>query len=208
MGHAEEQPRRYTAEEYYALEEAGDVRHEFFEGEVFAMSGANSVHNDIVHNFILTLRPRLRGSGCRVKTETMRLAVRDQLYYTYPDVMVSCHPDDQGTKQQFQHPVLIVEVLSPSTENYDRTLKFNQYKKLPSLRHYVLVSQKTWVVEWFQLTEHGVWGHTALAEADDFITISELNLTLTLAEIYEETDIVPMRVIPFDETRPNDDTRV
>jgi len=208
MGHAEEQPRRYTAEEYFAIEEASDKRHEFFEGDVFAMSGANSVHNDIVHNFILILRPKLRGSGCRVKTETMRLAVRDQLHYTYPDVMVSCHPDDRGTKQQFQHPVLIVEISSPSTETYDRTQKFNQYQNLPSLRHYVLVSQKTWLVEWFQLTEHGVWGYTALDEANDSIMIPELNLTLTLADIYDETDIVPMRIIPFDETRPNDDARV
>jgi Uma2 family endonuclease len=207
MGHAEEQPRRYTVEEYFALEEASNVRHEFFEGEVFAMSGANSVHNDIIQNFILTLRPKLRGSGCRIKIDGMRLAVRDEHYYTYPDVMVSCHPDDRSAKQQYRYPVLIVEVLSASTETYDRTLKFNQYKKLPSLRHYVLVSQETWVVEWFQLTEHGVWGHTALAEADDFITIPELNLTLTLADIYDETDIVPMRVIPFDETKQNDETR-
>ena len=194
MGHAEAQPRRYTVEEYFALEETSNVRHEFFEGEVFAMSGASSAHNDIIQNFILTLRPKLRGSGCRVKIDGMRLVVREEQYYTYPDVMVSCHPDDREAGQQYRHPVLIVEVLSPATEAYDRTLKFNQYQKLASLRHYVLVSQKNWVVEWFQLTEHGVWAYTALAEADDFITIPELNLTLTLADIYEETDVVPMLI--------------
>ena len=194
MGHAEAQPRRYTVEEYFALEETSNVRHEFFEGEVFAMSGASSAHNDIIQNFILTLRPKLRGSGCRVKIDGMRLVVREEQYYTYPDVMVSCHPDDREAGQQYRHPVLIVEALSPATEAYDRTLKFNQYQKLASLRHYVLVSQKNWVVEWFQLTEHGVWAYTALAEADDFITIPELNLTLTLADIYEETDVVPMRI--------------
>lgn len=194
MGHAEAQPRRYTVEEYFALEETSNVRHEFFEGEVFAMSDASSAHNDIIQNFILTLRPKLRGSGCRVKIDGMRLVVREEQYYTYPDVMVSCHPDDREAGQQYRHPVLIVEALSPATEAYDRTLKFNQYQKLASLRHYVLVSQKNWVVEWFQLTEHGVWAYTALAEADDFITIPELNLTLTLADIYEETDVVPMRI--------------
>jgi len=196
MGHAEEQPRRYTVEEYFALEEASDVRHEFFAGEVFAMSGTNSVHNDIIQNFILTLRPKLRGSGCRIKIDGMRLVVRDEYYYTYPDVMVSCHPDDREATQQYRHPVLIVEVSSPSTETYDRTQKFNQYQKLHSLRHYVLVSQKNWLVEWFRLTEHGVWGYTALDEANASITIPELNLTIALADIYDETDIVPMRVMP------------
>ena len=88
--------------------------------------------------------------------------------------------------------MLIVEVLSPSTEAYDRGLKFNQYKKLPSLRHYLLVSQKTWLVEWYQLGEHGIWGHTALAEAEDAVVIPELGLTLTLVQIYEEAGVVPM----------------
>ena len=193
MGHAELQPRLYTVGEYFALEVNSTVRHEFFEGEVFAMAGGSGTHNDLVQNFVLALRPRLRGSGCQVKIETMRLAVREQQYYTYPDVMVSCHPDDRRAERQYQYPVLLVEVLSPSTEAYDRGPKFNQYKKLPSLRHYLLVSQKAWLVEWYQLTEHGAWAHTALAEAADSITIPELNLTLTLTEIYEETGVVPMR---------------
>ncbi len=158
------------------------------------MAGGSGIHNDLVQNFVLALRPKLRGSVCRLKVETMRLAVHKSQYFTYPDVMVSCHADDQHARQQYQHPVLIVEVLSPSTEAYDRGLKFNQYKKLPSLRHYLLVSQKTWLVEWYQLSEHGVWGHTALTEADDALTLPELGLALTLAEVYAETGIVPMRL--------------
>ena len=185
---------RYSAEEYFALEEKSPVRHEFFEGEVFAMAGASSTHNDIVQNFVLALRPRLRGSGCQVKIETMRLAIEPGHHYAYPDVMVSCDPHDQRESQQLHSPVLIVEVLSPSTEAYDRGLKFNQYKKLPSLRHYLLVSQKTWLVEWYQLTEHGVWGHTVLTEAEDAAFIAELNLTLTLTQIYEEVGIAPMKI--------------
>lgn len=190
------EPRRYTAEEYFALEEASDVRHEFFDGEVFAIVGASIVHNTIAGNIYIALRQGLRGQKCRVQMEAVRLAVEEGRYYAYPDVMVSCDSHDQRESQQLHSPLLIVEVLSPSTEVYDRGLKFNQYKKLPSLRHYLLVSQKAWLVEWFQLTEHGVWAHTALAEVDDFITIPELNLTLTLADIYEETGVVPMRVLP------------
>ena len=187
------QPRRYTAEEYFTLEEKGELRHEFFEGEVFAMAGESIAHNTIAQNFVLALRPALRGKNCQVIIETVQLAVEANRHYTYPDIVVSCDPQDQRESRRLHHPLLIVEVLSPSTESYDRGLKFNQYKRIPSLRHYLLVSQKTWLVEWYQLSEHGVWGHTALAEAADTIIIPELNLTLTLAQIYEEAGVVPMK---------------
>lgn len=199
MGQPELQPRRYTAEEYFTLETVSDTRHEFFEGEVFAMAGGSGMHNDLVQNFVLALRPKLRGSACRLKVETMRLAVRQQQFYTYPDVMVSCHADDQPSSQQYLHPVLIAEVLSPSTEAYDRGAKFNQYKQLASLKHYLLVSQKLWLVEWFCKNKYGGWDYTVLAEADDSLTIPELNIVLTLAEVYAETGIIPMRA----NTTPN-----
>ena len=192
MGHPETQPRRHTADEYFTLEAQSSLRHEFFEGEVFAMAGESIAHNTIVQNFVLTLRPALRGKKCQVIIETVQLAVEASRHYTYPDVVVSCDPQDQQESRRLHHPVLIVEVLSPSTEAYDRGLKFNQYKKLPSLRHYLLVSQKTWLVEWYQLGEHGVWGHTALAEATDAVVIPGLNLTMTLVQIYEEAGVAPM----------------
>ena len=194
MGHAEPQPRRYTTDEYFTLEEASESRHEFFEGEVFAMAGASIAHNTIALNISMALRQGLRGKKCRVQMEAVRLAVEQNRHYAYPDVMVSCDPADQRESQQLYHPVLIVEVLSPSTEAYDRGLKFNQYKKLPSLRHYLLVSQATWLVEWYQLTEHGVWAHTALAEAEDALAIPELGLTMTLPEVYEEAGVAPMKL--------------
>ena len=187
-------PLRYSAEEYFALEEKSLVRHEFFEGEVFAMAGASIAHNTIALNVALACRVALRGKKCRVQMEAVRLAVEANRHYAYPDVMVSCDPHDQRESQQLHSPVLIVEVLSPSTEAYDRGLKFNQYKKLPSLRHYLLVSQKTWLVEWYQLREPGVWGHTALAEAADAVVIPELNLHLTLVQLYEEAGVAPMKV--------------
>ena len=187
------QPRRYTTKEYFALEEKGEIRHEFFEGEVFAMVGESIAHNIIAQNFVLALRPALRGKNCQVIMETVQLAVEANRHYTYPDIVVSCDPQDRQESRRLHHPVLIVEVLSPSTEAYDRGLKFNQYKKLPSLRHYLLVSQKTWLVEWYQLSEHGVWGHTALAEAADAVIIPELNLTLALEQVYEEAGVAPMK---------------
>ena len=194
MGQPDLQPRHYTAEEYFALETDGEIRHEFFEGKVFAMAGESISHNTISLNVAMACRQVLRGQPCRVQMEGIQLAVEANRHYTYPDVVVSCDAQDQHESRRLYRPVLIVEVLSPSTEAYDRGLKFNQYKKLPSLRHYLLVSQKSWLVEWYQLSEHGVWGHTALAEAADFLVIPELSLTLTLAQIYEEAGVAPMQV--------------
>ena len=187
------QPRRYTAEEYFTLAEKEEIRHEFFEGKVFAIVGESIAHNIIAQNFVLALRPALRGKNCQVIMETVQLAVGANRHYTYPDIVVSCDPQDRQESRRLHHPVLIVEVLSPSTKAYDRGLKFNQYKKLPLLRHYLLVSQKTWLVEWYQLSEHGVWGHTALAEAADAVIIPELNLTLALEQVYEEAGVAPMK---------------
>ena len=143
------QPRRYTTDEYFALEAQSDLRHEFFAGEVFAMAGESIAHNTISLNVAMACRQALRGKRCRVQMEGIQLAVEANRHYTYPDIVVSCDPQDQHEQQRPHHPVFIVEVLSPSTEAYDRGLKFNQYKKLPSLRHYLLVSQKTWLVEWY-----------------------------------------------------------
>lgn len=193
MGRAEQQ-KQCTPAEYFALEAQSEVRHEFFEGEIFAMAGASIAHNTIAQNFILKLRPALRGKNCRVQIEAVRLAVEEGRHYAYPDVMVSCDPADQRESQQLHLPILIVEVLSSSTEAYDRGLKFNQYKKLPSLRHYLLVSQTTWLVEWYQLTEYGAWAYTALAEAEDALSIPELGLAMTLAEVYDEAGVAPLKL--------------
>ncbi len=107
------------------------------------MTGESIAHNTIAQNFVLALRPVLRGKRCQVIMKTVQLAVEANRHYTYPDIVVSCDPQDQQESRRLHHPLLIVEVLSPSTEAYDRGLKFNQYKKRPSLRHYLLVSQKT-----------------------------------------------------------------
>ncbi|MGI4873532.1 MAG: Uma2 family endonuclease [Janthinobacterium lividum] len=194
MGQAEPQPTLYTAEEYFALEEQSQVRHEFFEGEIFAMAGESVAHNILAQNFVLALRTSLRGKKCKVLIEGIQLAVEQNQHYTYPDVMVSCDPADQRASRTLHHPVLLVEVLLPSTQAYDRGLKFNQYKKLPSLRHYLLVSQKEWLVEWYQLKDGGIWSHTALTEPANAVVIPDLSLNLTLTQIYEEADVAPMRL--------------
>ena len=189
-----EQPaahRRYTPEEYFALEAQSEVRHEFFDGEVFAMAGGTKSHNLIAQNITMGFRAALRGRGCQVFMEDVRLAVQDDFHYAYPDVVVSCDPADRRDPYLVRQPLLIVEVLSPSTAEYDRSRKFNQYKKLVSLRHYVLVSQTAWVREWFRRTEGNEWVYTVLSDPTDVLEIADLDLRLPLADVYEDTDVGP-----------------
>lgn len=184
-------PRRYTVEEYFALEEVSEQRHLYYRGEVFAMSGGLGVHNLTVLNCVMSLRNALRGKGCRVYAENIRLAVREGELYTYPDVMVTCHPDDSPDKIMMHHPVLIIEVLSPGTESHDRIWKFSRYTQLASLQHYLLVSADKWLVEWYRREPSGVWSFTPLASQEDILTIPELQIQVPLADIYTELDIKP-----------------
>ena len=197
MGHAELQTRRYTPEEYLALEEKSEVRHEYFDGEIFAMAGASKSHNLLAQNLTLSLRAPLRGTGCQVFMEDVRLVVEENSHYVYPDVLVTCDPADRRDPYLIRQPVLIAEILSPSTAEYDRTEKFKQYQKLPSLRHYLLVSQTAWVVEWFRRDEAGQWIYTLLSEPADVLEIPDLGLRLPLAELYDDTDVAPLRVTPL-----------
>jgi Uma2 family endonuclease len=128
--------------------------------------------------------------------EGVQLAVQAGQYYTYPDVMVTCHPDDVEAERVMRHPVLIIEILSPSTADHDRSWKFRQYQQLPSLQHYVLVSQHTCLVEWFRREESGVWSFMPLRELTDTLEIAELAVTLRVADVYDEISIMPMRAQP------------
>lgn len=196
MGRAGLQPRRYTPEEYFALEERSEMRHEYFEGEVFAMVGTSVIHNLIKGNFIAGLRPGVRQRERRYVDENVRLQVREKSFYAYPDVMVSCDPADRRDAYTWRYPVLIAEVLSPSTGDYDRTTKFEHYQKLPSLRHYLLISQLAWTVEWFRRDEAGQWIYTLLTGPAATLEIPDMGLALPLRELYEDTDVAPLLVLP------------
>ena len=191
MESAQATPRRYSVEEYLALEEVSEVRHEFYRGEILAKSGGIGFHNIVKQNCVISLRLALRGKGCRVYDENVRLAVLEGELYTYPDMMVTCHPDDSPDKPTMHHPLLLIEVLSPSTESHDRVWKFNRYTRLPSLQHYLLVSASTWLVEWYRREPSGVWSYSPLAGVNDLVALPERNIVLALADVYMELDIQP-----------------
>ncbi len=196
MGQPDSPPRHYTLKEYFALQEKSAAKYEYVEGEAFAVGGASLAHNLIKGNLVAALRPQARRLGGRVLDESVLLVVRANAFYTYPDVLVTLDPADRRDPYLVRHPLLLAEILSPATAEYDRTEKFANYQKLPSLRHYLLISQSAWVVEWFRRDEAGQWVYTLLSTPDDVLEIPDLGLTLPLRELYEDTDVAPRRVLP------------
>jgi len=190
----------YTVEEYFAFEEQSDIRHEYYHGEIFplngpvAMAGATFAHNTIKQNCVIALRRGLRGSGCRIFDENVRLSIEQDKQFTYPDVMVTCHPDDQRETRIARHPSLIMEVLSASTEAHDRGWKFQQYQRLPELQQYVLISQNQVLVESYLRDSENVWKLTTLRRLPDNLLLPSLNLSVSLEAIYEEVEISPLRL--------------
>jgi Uma2 family endonuclease len=164
-----------TPDEYLAQERLAEHKSEYFQGEIIAMSGASGWHVWIVVNVSAELRQQLKGKPCRVSASDFRLRVTAAGLYTYPDVMVVCgepqFADDQ--KDTVLNPVLIVEVLSKSTRNYDRTRKFQYYRKLPSLIEYLMIEQD-------------------FVEVDDLaqsIQLTSIGCILPLVEVYDKIEL-------------------
>lgn len=181
-------PPRYTVAEYLALEDASEVRHEFYRGEIFAMAGASLSHNRIIGNGYRALGDQLGTTGCEVFLDGALVKV-DDTCILYPDLTVSCHPDDLAADRILQHPSVIMEVLSPSSADYDRTSKLRLYQQLPSLRHYVLVRQDYCWVEC--LTRHpealnpeNEWTLQIYDQLTAELHLSALGTRVPLAELY------------------------
>lgn len=178
-----------SAEEYLAGERDSPVRHEYVYGQVYAMSGASDRHNRIAGNIFARLSDHLAEGACEPFISDMKVEVSKDLYY-YPDVVVACDPPggDRYTKKQ---PILIVEVLSPSTARIDRYEKLMSYRSIPTLREYVLIAQDEMQVELYRRQEDGTWQHEILTQPDESLEFTSVSLNLTLAQIY--------RRVQFDE---------
>jgi Uma2 family endonuclease len=158
---------------------------------MFAMAGGSVNHSLIAANLIATLRSLLKGSGCRVFTGDLRVHIPASGFYTYPDVTVVCGELQvlDETRDTVMNPVVLIEVLSPNTESYDRGQKFFFYRSIPSLREYVLVSQKTRRIEVFRRrNDDGVW---ELHEPDNsgLITFESIGCELALEDVYAEVEM-------------------
>jgi Uma2 family endonuclease len=175
-----------SEQEYLAAELMANVRHEYVDGQVYAMAGAGENHNRISLNIGFHLRAAARGGHCGVFLSDMKLKIAWQKAYYYPDVMLICHRQDDGDNFK-QQPCLIAEVLSPSTNKVDRREKLWAYQKIPSLRYYLLVSANRENVEYFVRNSQDEW-QSALLEADETLIVECENYQaiLSLADIYED----------------------
>jgi Uma2 family endonuclease len=184
--------QHYTPEEYLALERQAQCKSEYYAGEIFAMAGTSRWHNLIVTNVLRELSLQLKGRPCTTYPSDMRVKVSPTGLYTYPDVTVVCGEAQFEDNQQdtLLNPTLIVEVLSESTEAYDRGGKFAPYRKLASLMEYVLITQTKPHIEHYVRQSDNRW---LLAEADslqDTLYLPSIDCHLALAEVYDKVDIV------------------
>ena len=176
---AQLQPQFMTPQEYFEWEEQQPIKYEYINGEVFAMTGGTLPHNSIALNFASALKNHLRGKGCKVFMADAKVGVSQNGPFHYPDVMVSCDSQDQKARKVIYHPCLIVEVLSPATEGFDRGKKFKHYRQIEILKEYVLIEADKMNVECYRLNEKGKWELTAysLEEPTANETYLEVHLT-------------------------------
>lgn len=175
---------RLSADDYLEGELKSDIRHEYVDGEVYAMAGAGEAHNLIAGNVFSRLRVAMRGGPCRVFISDMKVRVAAWNAFYYPDILAVC--DSSDTQSYFkERPCLIVEVLSSSTEAIDRREKMLAYRTLTSLREYVLIAQDKRQIEVYRRDEDGAWSLETLDEGDS-LHLECVGATLSLDEVYED----------------------
>ena len=179
-----QQPQKMTIEEYLEWELQQDLRYEYVNSEVIAMTGGTIPHNDIALNFYTALRPHLRSRGCRVNVSDVKVQVSPNNLYYYPDVIVSCDPQDLNARKFIQNPKIIAEVLSPSTSARDRGEKFINYLKIPSLQEYLLIDSEKISVERYCRGEGRMWLYYPYTDGD-ILTLSSIEFELAIALLYE-----------------------
>ncbi|MCC6617143.1 MAG: Uma2 family endonuclease [Anaerolineae bacterium] len=182
---AVEVKRKWTVDEYLAFERESEIRHEYFDGEVSARSGAEPAHNDIFSNTHNSLMNQVKGRPCKVNGPDMRVKTRSGLY-TYPDISVVCgeRQFNDDKPPSLLNPIVIVEVLSPSTESYDRGDKFHHYRSIPSFREYVLISSTRQQIEHWARQPDDSWRIAVVDAANGAIELASVGCKLTLADVY------------------------
>lgn len=178
---------RLTHQQYFALEQAEDQRYEYLAGEVFAMAGGSERHALIAMNAGAALVNALRDRPCRVYGADMKVYVAAFDKFCYPDIQVLC-AEGRRHGLYVEGPALVVEVLSGSTESYDRGLKFEQYRAIAELRHYLLLNQDRAHAELFSRRDDGAWELREATGMDTAIQLTDMDVVLPLAEIYRNVD--------------------
>jgi Uma2 family endonuclease len=185
--------QRYTLEEYFALEQASEARYEYWQGKVFAMSGASPAHGQIQVNLITLLRSQLRGRPCRILPSDIRLKVPSFPPYRYPDLSGLCGEpmfEMIGGLDVLTNPMLIVEILSPTTEAFDRGDKFTHYKSIPSFSEYLLIAQHRPHVAQYIKQNAEIWSYRELNDLSASLYVQTLECRCAVEELYQDVTFV------------------
>lgn len=176
----------FTAGEYLELERKAERKHEFYGGEIFAMAGAGLRHNKLFSNLFGELAIHLKGKKCRPFGSDMRIHIPQNTLYTYPDISVLCgnYTPAENDEDTATLPVIIIEILSASTKNYDRGDKFKLYRDIPSLKEYILVDSDSITIEAFRINASGHWELEEYKNLTDNLLIRAIELSIPVIEIY------------------------
>jgi Uma2 family endonuclease len=177
--------------EYLAFERGQQDKHEYVDGDIYLQAGASVAHNLICANIIAGLRPQLRGSSCRIYPSDIRIKIPQRRHYVYADVSIICGTTmlDDVDPETVRNPKVIIEVLSPSTENYDRGRKFQAYRRIPDLEEYLLVAQESIRVEHFVRQTRTIWTMTEYTDLIATIDLPSIHVALPVRTIYEELEL-------------------
>lgn len=195
------QPKPYISEEMYLQRERTSLEKcEYYDGGVYAMAGASEQHNLIAMNVAALLHAHLRGRSCRTYPSDMRVKVMKTGLYTYPDFTIVCGQSqfiDPEKRDTLVNPTVIIEILSPSTERYDRGLKFQHYRTIETLQEYILIAQDKHHIERFTRQENNEWVLSEAIGIESSIPIASIQARLHLEDVYEQValalEILPMR---------------
>lgn len=178
----------YTVAEYLALEEAAEYRSEYVDGEIFAMAGGSPNHDMICSECARVIGNAILGSGCETHTSNMKVRNETSSVFYYPDLSIACGKAEFDSDGILTNPVILFEVLSPSTEAYDRGEKFQRYKQISSLREYVMIAHKKPQIDVFFKTDAGFWRIDSYAGLDDVMELRSLGIQIKLADIYRRIE--------------------
>jgi Uma2 family endonuclease len=183
--------QKISIEEYLEMENASMEKHEYYKGEIFAMSGAKVQHNIITGNLFIALGQKFKGKKCKPYNSDQRVHIQSNTLFTYPDISIICgeiftlNNDDYNVL----NPAVIIEVLSKSTKNYDRGEKFKLYRDIPTLKEYILADSESIHIEVFRLNEKNHWELEEYNAVEDFLSIKAIDEKILISEIYEGVKI-------------------
>lgn len=183
--------KKYTIEEYLEMEEASQEKHEYYQGEIFAMSGPKVTHNLIAMNTATLLAIKLKGTPCRPFNSDQRIHIEKNSLFTYPDISIICGDIETRDNDDWNilNPTVIIEILSPSTRDYDHGLKFQLYRDIPSLKEYILIDSESIHLEVFFLNDRGNWELKEYKSIEDSFALNSIQVKLELKEVYEGTKL-------------------